>query len=100
MQVKFRNKRLEKCFLESKKAIRAFGNDVGRRYIQRIQIIQSAPDLAALMKAPGLHCHPLTGDRAGEWSVTLIDRVRLIFTFEDDTMTIVQIEEVSKHYDD
>lgn len=100
MQVRFRDKKLEKCFLESKKAAREFGEKVARRFIQRVQIIQSTPDLDTLVKAPGLHCHPLKGDRAGQWSVTLIDRWRLIFTFENDKMTIVQIEEVSNHYDD
>jgi proteic killer suppression protein len=100
LQVKFRDKQLEKCFLESRKATREFGPKVARRFIQRVQIIQSTPDLSTLMKAPGLDCHPLKGNRAGEWAVTLIDRWRLIFTFEDDRMTIVQIEEVSNHYDD
>lgn len=100
MQVKFRDRKLEKYFLESKKAIRAFGEAVARRFIQRVQIIQSMPDLDTLKKAPGLYCHPLKGDRAGQWAITLIDRWRLIFTFEDDKMTIVQIEEVSNHYDD
>lgn len=100
MHVKFRDKKLEKCFLEHKKATREFGEKVARRFIQRVNILKHTPDYNTLMKLPGLRCHPLKGDRDGQWAVTLIDRWRLIFTFEDDNMTIVQIEEVSNHYDD
>jgi proteic killer suppression protein len=91
---------LEQCYRESAKAIRAFGQDAGRRYIERITIIRSASDLDTLVNLPGLRCHPLHGDRRGEWAARLTNRYRLIFTFQDDAMTIVRIEEVSKHYDD
>ncbi len=100
MEVRFRTKQLEQCYQQSSKAIREFSPEVGRRYIQRINLIKTAPDLATLKALPGLYCHPLHGDRKGQWAATLIDRVRLIFTFQDNQMTIVRIEEVSKHYDD
>lgn len=99
MEVRFRTKRLEACYRESARAIRDFGPEVGRRYIGRINLIKATPDLDALLSLPGLRCHPLHGDRQGQWAATLIDRARLIFTFSDDAMTIVRIEEVSKHYD-
>jgi proteic killer suppression protein len=100
LEVRFRTKQLEDCYLQSAKAARAFGPEVGRRYIGRINLIKAAPDLDTLKNLPGLRCHPLHGDRKGQWAATLIDRVRLIFTFSDGAMTIVRIEEVSKHYDD
>ena len=100
MEVQFRSRDLERCFLESKQAIKAFGPVVGKKYIQRIQIIQAIPNLSLLMALPSLNCHPLKGDRAGEWAINLTGFVRLIFTFVDEQLTAVQIEEVSKHYDD
>lgn len=100
MQVKFRTKKLQKQYEQRVAAVRAYGEDVGKRYVQRIGIIKAARSLDDLMKAPGLKCHPLTGDRKGQWAITLIDRARLIFTFEDETLSIVCIEEVSKHYGD
>ncbi len=100
MQVLFRNHKLEKCFLDSSIAIRTFGQDVGIRYVQRIQILQATPNLPLLIGLPGLRCHALKGDRAGEWAVNLTGQVRLIFTVVDQALTVVQIEEVSNHYDD
>jgi len=100
MKVEFRTKKLEKQYLYQKAAIKAYGKNVATRYIERIDIIKSATGIEQLEKLPRLNCEPLKGDRKGEWSITLINRVRLIFTLEGETLEIVQIKEVSKHYGD
>lgn len=100
MQVKFKTSKLKKQYEQRAEAIKAYGEDVGKRYVLRIGIIKAARSLDELIKAPGLRCHPLTGNRKGQWAITLIGRIRLIFTFENDAPSIVCIEEVSKHYGD
>ncbi len=52
------------------------------------------------MKLPGLRCHPLKGKRIGQYAINLNGFYRLIFTLTGETLEIVRIEEVSKHYDD
>lgn len=52
------------------------------------------------MELPALRCHPLTGDRKGQYAMNLNGFNRLIFTLEENSLTVVRIEEVSKHYDD
>lgn len=98
MIVKFRTGKLEKCYFTSKQAVREFGDVVGRKYIQRINIIKAAQSLDDLTQLPGLRCHPLKGDRAGQYAVNLTGFHRLIFTLEGEYLTIAMIEEVSKHY--
>jgi len=98
--VQFRTGKLEKCYLESKQAVREFGPSVGRKYIQRINIIKATNNLDDLKKLPGLRCHPLKGDRLGQYAINLTGFYRLIFTLEGDVLNIAVIEEVSKHYDD
>jgi proteic killer suppression protein len=100
MQVEFRTKKLEKQYRDSKQAIREYGEAVAKRYVQRINIIKSATDIEELERLPGLNCHPLKGNRAGDWSITLINRMRLIFTLKGDKLEVVRIKEVSKHYGD
>lgn len=100
MTVIFRKQKLEKCYVESERAIREFGPEVGRRFILRVNIIKSAADLEALKKQRSLRCHPLKGDREGQWAINMTDRYRLIFSLQGDDLGIVQIEEVSKHYGD
>ena len=47
-----------------------------------------------------LGLHPLTGDRKGQYAVTLHDRWRLIFTIHGTPPSRVHIEEVTIHYGD
>jgi toxin HigB-1 len=98
--VTFRTKRLEQCYVEHKQAVREFGNDVARRYIERINILKHTASLDELARLPVLRYHPLKGNRAGSHAITLTGFMRLIFTLEGETLAIVRIEEVSKHYDD
>ena len=98
--VTFRTKRLERCYVKHQVAVRDFGKDVARRYIERINIIKQTASLEELAQLRALRYHPLRGNRAGYHAVKLTGFMRLIFTLEGDALAIVRIEEVSKHYDD
>ena len=100
MEVRFRTRRLEKQYQSHKEAERAYGKEVARKYIQRVNIIKQARNIEELKALPGLRCHPLKGNRQGQWAIYLTGFYCLIFTLEGETMEIVRIEEVSKHYDD
>lgn len=100
MKVEFRKKKLEKCFNHKNQAVKEFGDQVARKYIQRIEIIKSVANLDDLMGLPGLRCHPLKGKCQGQYAVKLTGFYRLIFTVDGDCLNVAMIEEVSKHYDD
>lgn len=100
MEVRFRTRKLEKQYQSHKEAERAYGQEVARKCIQRINIVKQTRNIEELKALPGLHCHPLKGDRRGQWVINLTGFYRLIFTLEGETMEIVRIEKVSKHYDD
>jgi proteic killer suppression protein len=100
VEVTFRTSRLEECFRFRQQGQRAWGADVARRYVERINIIRSARALADLYAIGALRLHPLTGPRQGQLAMTLKGRWRLIVTVGNDAMTVVRVEEVSKHYDD
>lgn len=100
MEVEFGKKKLEKFYRESAKAARAYGEQVARKYILRINTIKAAQNLDELFTLPGLKCHPLKGNRKGQFAISLTGFYRLIFKMKGDKLDIVSIEEVSKHYDD
>ena len=100
MEVTFRTKKLEREYCKSAVAIKAYGVQVARKYIQRINIIKHARDIDELSRLPGLRYHPLKGNRHGQFAVSLTGFYRLIFTLHGDGLEIANIEEVSKHYDD
>lgn len=100
MEVRFKTNKLQKQYENSKDAIKAYGADVAKRYIQRINLLKSAKSFDDLYTIPQLKFHPLTGDRKGEFAISLTGFYRLIITNDGDTFDIAKIEEVSKHYDD
>ena len=100
MEIRFRTRKLQRQYESSAEAARAYGRDVARKYIQRVDLIKAIHNLAEMKALPGLDCHPLKGDRAGQWAISLTGFWRLIFTLSGDQLEIVLVEEVSKHYGD
>ena len=100
VEVTFRTRKLEREYREHARAVKAYGVEVARRYIQRINIIKQAHDIEELMALPALRCHALKGFRTGQYAAKLTGFYRLIFTLRGDALEIAQIEEVSKHYGD
>ena len=99
MEITFRTRQLERCYLHFQFAVRTFGDVVARKYVERVTIIKLSRSIDDLKKLSGLRCHQLTGDRAGQWAVNLTGFYRLIFTLEGERLEIARIEEVSKHYE-
>lgn len=97
MDVQFAGSQLARRYDVSRDAVRAWGPDVARRYIQRINQIMAAPNVSALSSLTSARFHPLKGTRRGEYALDLHGRWRLIVTIEGDTVTV---QEVSNHYDD
>ena len=100
MEVRFKTNKLQKQYENSKDAIKAYGVDVAKKYINRVNLLKSAKSFDDLYRIPQLKFHPLTGNRKGEFAISLTGFYRLIITNDGDTFDIAKIEEVSKHYDD
>lgn len=98
MEVKFRTTDLQEAYTTHKKAVRLWGDQVARKYVQRVDALYAAASADDLFKIPPLRFHPLRGDREGKYALTVHDRTRLVVSFEDPAMTRVVVEEVSKHY--
>ena len=90
---------MEKQYQDYTQAIKVHGNEVARKYIQRINIIKQVRNIDELIRLPSLRCHALKGEREGQWAIKLTGYYRLIITIKGDLLNIAQIEEVSKHYE-
>lgn len=98
MQVKFRTSELREAFEKHQTGVRLWGEQIARKYIQRVKILEAANSVDDLFKIPPLKFHPVTGEGEGKYSVLLVGRSRMIATFEDLAMTIAWVEEVSTNY--
>ncbi|MFN0148668.1 MAG: hypothetical protein ACKVT1_19370 [Dehalococcoidia bacterium] len=99
MDVEWADRRLRERFEMSAEGTRAWGPQVARRYILRVNFLLEADDWAAVLAHRALRAHPLHGPSAGAWSIVLHDRWRLVVTYDEQARR-VRIEEVSNHYGD
>jgi plasmid maintenance system killer protein len=82
------------------KALGKWGAKIARQYIARVNLLHAIRNAQDLRNFKALHFHALEGARAGQYAIRLDDAWRLIVSFDDKGMTIVRVEEVSKHYGD
>jgi toxin HigB-1 len=76
----FRHKGLKELFETGKsKSIPA---DMRARILRRLDVLDAAQTIAGV-NVPGFNLHPLKGNRAGEWSITVTGNYRITFRFEN-----------------
>ncbi len=98
MEIGFATNRLASAGLSFSEATRLFGEAVGRKYIQRVAVIRAVDKFTQLYGHRALRLHPLRGDRAGQYSMTLTGNYRLII--ERVSEDAVRIQDVEDYHGD
>jgi plasmid maintenance system killer protein len=82
-------------------AVREWGAQAGRSYVKAIEALKAADTTDTLYTLTHFHFHPLREDRAGQFSMDLALRHRLILRFpQQDGEVVVSVEEVeTEHYE-
>ena len=77
--------------------MREWGQVIGKRYGNRIAVIEEAHSFEELYEFKAWRLHPLHEDREGQWAIWLNERVRLIVGRPDeDTVEIIEVQR--QHY--
>jgi proteic killer suppression protein len=100
VDVSFKTTRLRRCYEDAKARTKEWGTKVAQLYVQRVDLLHAVEDAQRLRGFRSIDFHALAGDRKGQYALRLDGFYRLIVTFSDRRMTVVQVEEVSKHYGD
>lgn len=81
MYIIFKDNKLEKLTTarSPSKLIQTYGNENARLIVKRLNEIQEAPDIGFLVKNRIGRCHPLKGDRNGQFAMDLKHPFRLVF---------------------
>lgn len=85
MEIRFKNKKLEKQLTDPKEMVKTFGQ-MARKVNQRLKDLTDADNLAIMRTIPAARCHELTGNRKGELSVDVSGNYRLIFELDHDPL--------------
>ena len=71
-----------------------FGVPIGRKYIQRLAILRAVDTFEELSGLRALRLHQLTGNRTGQYAITLTANFRLIIErISDDSVLIMSVED-------
>ena len=65
--------------------------DIVRRAIRKLDMIDSAHRIDDLRMPPGNRLHSLSGDREGQWAISVNDQWRICFRFEDEDAFDVEL---------
>jgi proteic killer suppression protein len=98
MKVEYRTTRLEKACTKAQVAIREYGQEMAVKLQQRIRQIKRSDTLETLLKLHIGRCHPLHGDREGQYAMDLVHPYRLVFTKRGDEIQIARIEEIVDYH--
>ncbi len=94
MKLEFASNRLADASVSLAEASRLFGVPIGRKYIQRLAVLRATDKFTQLYGHRALRLHPLKGNRAGQYAVTLTGNYRLIIErVEEDRVRIMDVED-------
>ena len=98
MVVTYKNKSLEKICTDFSEAVRKYGTKIAEKIHLRINEISAATSIEMMIQFHIGHCHRLTGNRDGQYSVDLAQPYRLIFKVKDDEIQIAKIIEIVDYH--
>ena len=94
MDLEFSSNRLNSAYLSFSEANRLFGVPIGRKYIQRLNVLKATQTFSGLYGHQALRLHPLKGSRTGQYAITLTGNYRLIIEkVEEETVRIIDVED-------
>jgi proteic killer suppression protein len=94
VHIDFSTHRLYEASLSLSESNRLFGIPIGRKYLQRLAVLRATDKFTQLYGHRALRLHPLKGNRAGQYSITLTGNYRLVIEkIEEDTVRIIDVED-------
>jgi len=94
VHIEFATNRLADVGVSLAEASRLFGVPIGRKYIQRLAVLKATDKFTQLFGHRALRLHPLKGNRAGQYAMTLTGNYRLIIEkVHEDRVRILDVED-------
>ena len=98
MIIQYRNNKIKKICTNNSAARKQYGQRMADLVQQRIQEIEASETVEEMIQYHIGRCHPLKGNRQGQYAVDLEQPHRLTFTVKHEIVQIAHIEEIVKDY--
>ncbi len=97
-QLCYKSKRLEKVCTHADIAQKQYGRRMAYLIHQRVDELRAAESIEELIRYSIGRCHPLLGDRKGEYAMDLVHPYRLIFEQTEARMSIIRIMNIEDYH--
>ena len=98
MEIRYKNKKIEKICTEVKTAEKAYGREMAEKIHQRIDEITASETVDMMILFHIGRCHALSQNRKGQFAVDLVHPYRLVFKKDDAEIQIVKILEIVDYH--
>lgn len=98
MEITYKNKKIKQICTDAKISDRTYGVRMSAIIQQRIDQIQAAESVEMMIRHKIGRCHPLTGNRNGQFAVDLVHPYRLVFKKHGDEIQIAHITEIVDYH--
>lgn len=110
MELTYKNEKLQNICENpkyNKELVKKYGTEVAKKLPKRIKELKAFNSLNDVPTSPPYRRHKLTGDRDGQFAISIHGQYRLIFRQKNNKLIIedlrrikeIEIMEVSKHYE-
>ncbi len=98
MDVRYKNKKLQKICTNAEAARTSYGSEMARKIHYRIDQLEAADSIQELISNRIGRGHGLIGDRQGQYAMDLIQPYRLIFREVESGIQIVMVMEIVDYH--
>ena len=98
MEIKYKNKAIDKVCTNADAARKEYGEEMARKIQLRIDQISAISTVEELIRSHLGRCHPLHGDRNGQYAMDLVHPYRLIFVKHGIDIQIAEIQEIVDYH--
>ena len=98
MRITYKSKKIEKVCTVASEAEKKYGLEMAAKIHQRIDEISSADTIEEMVQFKLGRCHPLKGERKGQYAVDLVQPNRLVVQKEGDEIQIAKIMEIVDYH--
>lgn len=98
MEITYRSKKLEKICTNAHEAEKSYSPKMAEKIHARIDEISAADTVEMLVQFHIGRCHPLHGDRKGQYAMDLVNPYRLVFEKRGNLIQVAQIIEIVDYH--
>ena len=98
MEVTYRNNKIANICTNFGAAKKAYNINMAAKIHQRIRELENADSVEFMIKFKIGRCHPLIGNRNGQFAVDLVHPFRLVFTKHGEEIQIAEVIEITDYH--